>query len=480
MSDITNDKVDKRSPWTPERIAQTVNAIGLIAVGGLVAGLFVTVVQYYWIAAAIGALLVLLLVWWQFDAALALYVLTAFVLLGETPALATGGSGIGKSLCISEIMGAFLLAIWLGKYVTGTLPPRRITCGFYVPLVLYIVYCFVNVSWSFVFWDHQVNRMYQYTAVNVLELGLHVLSAGVLVVLATSVSSKAWLARMTWILLAVGAYNAVNFLFGRVLPLSAATLPLIWFFMAGYSLVVALDARRGKALRFLGMAGVALAVWLTFIKAIGWVSGWLGLLVMLGTIVYVKNRRSFVAVALVAALLGAVAWSFLHENVVVASAEEQDFDRFSMMRGALRYATTFPLGVGLGNYRSYNSFYYGEKWGTTSYTSAHGTYSQHLAEMGFPGLVLFVAVLIGGYRWLLSSYRKLPDGPSKSFLLAVMGQLAGLSAAAVLGDYIIPAYHNGGVKAFSTTIYLWMTCGMAIAHVRLSGLEGPETSSGST
>jgi len=89
--------------------------------------------------------------------------------------------------------------------------------------------------------------------------------------------------------------------------------------------------------------------------------------------------------------------------------------------------------------------------------------------MGIPGLVLFVAILLGGYRWMLKSYREMETSGSKTLLLACMAQLVGVSAASIIGDYIIPSFHNGGILNFSSSVYSWMFWGLAVAHVRLCG-----------
>jgi hypothetical protein len=202
-----------------------------------------------------------------------------------------------------------------------------------------------------------------------------------------------------------------------------------------------------------------------------WVSGWFGLYISLAVVMFIKNKKLLVAASVIMVILVVIFWPFLEKNLIAPSKSEGDFDRFSLMAGSWKYATTFPLGVGPGNYRSYNTFYYGEKWGTTSYSSAHGTYSQHLAEMGIPGTILFLSILVSGFLWLLKSYRNLPDGPSKVYLLAASGQLIGISMASIIGDYIIPTYHNGGLFNFSTTVYSWLIWGLAVAHVRISGAE---------
>jgi hypothetical protein len=184
-----------------------------------------------------------------------------------------------------------------------------------------------------------------------------------------------------------------------------------------------------------------------------------------------KNKKLFVVCLIIVGIAVMAFQPFFKEKVIVESAKAGDYSRFALMRGAWKYATTFPLGVGPGNYRSYNGFYYGEKWGTTAYTSAHGTYSQHLAEMGIPGLLLFLAMPVCGACWLLKNYKRMQNGFPRTFVLATVGQLTGICAAAVVGDYIIPTYHNGGLITFSSTIYSWLIWGIAVALVRIEGRQ---------
>lgn len=465
------ERIQTSSEWTPERVALVGRHAVLVVVGGVAFGLFAAVMKLYWLSAAIGGLLLVGLVAWQFESALVLYALMAFLPFGKTPDLATGGSGVGKGVYVSEIMLAFLLGVWFLKYVTGALPRNRIHSAFYVPMGLYLVYCLINVWNSFLFWDFHVNHRYQYRTVNFIEIVLHALSVGALLMMATSIGSRKWLNRVTMALLAACAYNYFNALLGERIPIQAPWWSLLTLLPVAYLCVIALDSGLSKLKRGLAVGAVALAVFVVFVQGISWVSGWLGLFTAIGTVTFIKNRKTFLVLLVITVLMCTVAWPFLHKNVVESSRTEGDYDRFAMMRGALIYASQFPLGVGLGNYRTYNTFYYGEKWGTTSYTSSHGTYSQHLSEMGFPGLVLFGVLLVLGFRWMLANYREMQPGASKTYVLAAMGQLVGISVAAFIGDYIVPTYHNGGIVTFSTTVYSWLIWGLAIAHVRISRNE---------
>lgn len=350
----------------------------------------------------------------------------------------------------------------------GVLPKGRIRSGFYIPITLYLAYSVLNVVHSYVFWDPHVSSRYQDIRVNIIELGIRMLSAGALVMFATSISNRKWLKWVTIAVFCPGLYNLFNTLIGSPIPFVAPWWPLVTLLPVCYCWALVLDSNSRSRARIIGATVVGIAIMIILIRSISWVSGWFGLICALSAVTLIRSSRIFVLCLLVTVVVTAVYWSFFHQNVVVASREEGDYDRFALARGAWKYATNFPLGVGLGNYRTYNSFYYGDKWGTTSYTSAHGTYSQHLSEMGLPGFVLFLMILIGGFRWLLTKYWSMQPGPSRTYLLAALGQMAGIACAAVAGDYLLPAYHNGGLTTFSATVYSWMIWGLAVAHVRLS------------
>lgn len=449
-------------------MASVVKIILAILAGGIVLGIFASEANLYYVGVMAAAAALFILVAWKFEAALLIYALVAFVPWGQTPDLAVGGSGVGKGVYVSEIMLGFLFAIWWTKYLLAALPQDRPRTGFHIPILLYIGYSIINVAHSFVFWDPNVDKMYQYPQVNAIELGLRILSAGAFVMMATSITDRKWLKWTTVFIMVPGLYNLLNALTGSHVPISAPWWPLIALLPVAYLWAVVLDCNKSALVRVVSGLVVAIAVYVILVKSIMWVSGWLALAVALAMVTFFRNRRLFTVGAVAATLVIAMSWSFFHQNVFKASMEEGDFDRFSLMGGALKYAVTFPLGVGLGNYRTYNSFHYGEKWGTTSYTSAHGTYAQHLSEMGIPGLLLLGAVLVGGFRWMLREYRLAPEGMSRSYLLAAMGQLAGIACAAGIGDYIIPTYHNGGIVTFSATVYSWLIWGLAVAHVRIS------------
>lgn len=457
--------------WTPERIASVVRNGFLVIISGIALGIFATMTDVYYVMLIVAGALLTILIAWKFEAALILYVIIAFIPWGKTPDLAVGGSGVGKGVYVSEIMLSFLLLIWFCRYLMNVLPKRRIKAGFYIPLVFYLAYCLVNVINSFIFWDPHVNRIYQHPSVNVIELGLRILSAGGLVMIATSVSSSKWLKYISIAMMIPGIYNLLNALCGSPIPLSAPWWPLVALLPIGYCGAVAFQKQARPLSRILALIILLIAIFVIFYRSVSWVSGWLGLFACVATVAFFSGRRIFALVLLIAVIASVIAWPFIQTNIITSSEEEGDYDRFALMQGAMKYATNFPLGVGLGNYRTYNSFYYGEKWETTGYTSAHGTYAQLLAETGVPGLLLFIWLLSSGFSWMSKHYKMVKDQSTRNYLLAALGQMVGISLAAIIGDYIIPTYHNGGLTTFSATIYSWLIWGLAIAHIRLNEAE---------
>lgn len=468
MTDPTHNYDGLRSQWTPERIETAAKHLLMVVIIAVLLGTFSVVSQVYWIAAAIAACLLAVLVAWQFSAAIAVYALVACFAWGETPDLVTGGSGVGKSLYVSELMLSLLIAIWFARYLFSALPKPRFKTGFYIPLALYVAYSVFNVVNSFMFWDPHVNRIYQYASVNMFELGIRIVSAAALVMAATSIPDKKML-KWTSIALCFPCFVTVfDRLLGSPVTLSIPWWSLLSFFPAGYCCVLALDTTISMPKRIGSIISLILIIYYVLIQDISWVSGWLGLLATIATVLFIKNKKAFLVIAILAVCCVVFFHSFIQKNIISSSESEGDYQRFGLWEIAVKYATTFPLGIGIGNYRSYNSNYYGVKWGATTHGSAHGFYAQLLTEMGFPGLLIFLWLLIGGFRWMLTSYRKMKQGPSKIFLLAAMGQLIGISISSIFGDYIIPSYHNGGPTNFCATIYSWLIWGLAIAHVRLS------------
>jgi O-antigen ligase len=191
-----------------------------------------------------------------------------------------------------------------------------------------------------------------------------------------------------------------------------------------------------------------------------WISAWLMLVAPLAIITcwYVGWRLVFAAVPAVA-LLGYACVPFVQNAVTLARAEG-DFGRLEIWRDAMTIAAQRPLlGVGPGNYLDY-AIVYGHQ---PLFGSAHGNYQQVAAEMGVIGLAAFLWVLACALFVAWRLVKSLRDPFMQALALGAASSLTGQVLAAVLGDYLVPAYHNGGHTTICVTVYSWVLIGCMLA-----------------
>lgn len=468
----------------PEDLLRLTLTVGMILAVGLGLGSFTFREMEgrgtaYFVIALCLAVVFTAVAYFKFELALALFVSAIWINLGGTPDLAQGvSSGTGKALYPVELGAVFLILIWFLRGVgQGRLQIVRTPMN--VPLVVYLAFSVLTAVNGYLFWDPALTRFYGGMAgggrtapqVIILELGLRVLSVGMFWVTASSLSDPKWLRRITLLFLLPGALICLSYY--HVLPSVAGGWPALLEIAPACVLWAWLLERRDAPanLRVLAWLALGLIVFQIFVLGISWISGWFALFAGLFFVAFLKSKKLFAGLIGLSLLLGLVFTPLLKLYVVHDVQTSGDLDRFSMMRGAVLYAMHFPLGVGPGNYRAYNTYYGGPNmWNTTGYTSAHDFYAQALSEMGFVGLALTVLWAVVGVVMLSRFYRQCPPGFSRTVLLGIAGTWAGVCTASLIGDYLIPVYHNGGLITMTTTIYTWVALGIAAAHARHHGL----------
>jgi O-antigen ligase len=209
-----------------------------------------------------------------------------------------------------------------------------------------------------------------------------------------------------------------------------------------------------------GLLAPTILLQLTLPEGGQWISGW----IMLGlpALILLTSRWPFTPLA---ALAGGGALVALRPDLVVSifrtALAEGDFGRLDLWQDSLRLVQLRPLlGVGPGGFVAY-----GEVYGTHDFlpTSAHSAYLQVAAEVGLLGLVALAWVLWRALRtgWWVASHSE--TAAVRALAWGLTAPLAGVAAAAALGDYIIPAYHNGGYRTIGVTFYSWIAIGALMA-----------------
>lgn len=422
-----------------------------------------------WLLVSIALLAGMVVLYKNFEFGIVAFLGICWIAIG-TPTVSGTGSGLSVRFLISQTGLMLLLMVW-GTRIFVRREFHLYSNPLSLPIVLHTLFCAWSIANAFMFPDPKVvTESYRiYSQVNYYEMIVRFLSFGGLLMIANSLHGRA----LRWASLVAVVPGILTFT--GLLPFIPSTTYASWpqiFSMAFLlSMVV---TRQGKPWVRAAALGLAASIFLSyFARGTEWVSGWMGALMAIIVILSLTQRRLLLIGFAVLAVAVFVNWSYFYQTVYVDNfyAGSLENDRSRMLRAAFLYAGKFPLGVGLGNYRSYNA-YYGrqEVWNTTTFFSAHGTYAQILSEIGWPGLLTLLWFLAAGTRMLYRYWRALPDGYVKTYMLGVLGGFVGVYSASFNGDYLFPAYHNGGMGAFGSTVYTFFMLGIAIAMARENGL----------
>ncbi|MDD5772177.1 MAG: O-antigen ligase family protein [bacterium] len=192
-----------------------------------------------------------------------------------------------------------------------------------------------------------------------------------------------------------------------------------------------------------------------------WIAGWIAMGIPLIYILFQKSKKWGIYLLVLFLVLFFILAASKIEDVFSLAESERDYDRFIMWGFAYKLWLKNPFfGIGPGNYMDYALTYSTEGF---KYTAAHSQYFQILSEVGGLGFICFCWVivkisLLG--RYLIHSVK---DNFIKVFTVGIMGSIYGQLCAGVFADYILPSYHNGGLKNFCSTVYFWVLVGSLLA-----------------
>jgi O-antigen ligase len=493
---------------SPALLGRGMRAMGVILAGVLVGGIVLLIGGTdkgdNWIAAGVTTLVALLLILRRFDWCLLGFLLIAWLNIGS-PEVAKGTTG-SQRLLLSELGLLGLLSAWsmrqllkpaLRKYAPAT-EPSLVRHPLFMPSILYVVISAWSTLHNYLYPDEiaiKASGLPLFYQVNIVEVLIRVLMLGSVFMLAQTLKGKtrqqamgfvAMPGILIFILTLVWKKTSLveehYIVFPQLVSLGLLTL---W----GIGKDTKIWPRIGCWLLGLAMLKVII------IDGLEWVSGWGAAFIALAFIVWHLQRKLIWLGVALAILFAVLKWDFVYKKVYVDNfyvkagqgfygstsrslkreAGTFENDRTRMWTAAFRYAETFPLGIGLGNYRTYND-YYGRPsvWNTTRFTSAHSTYAQSLSETGWLGFLSLLYLLGTCVRVLYLYWKKLSPlthPREKNFLLATLGVTLGVFAVSFIGDYVFPSYHNGGLRTFSEIIYIWFFIGVAMAIGRDCGLE---------
>jgi probable O-glycosylation ligase (exosortase A-associated) len=237
-------------------------------------------------------------------------------------------------------------------------------------------------------------------------------------------------------------------------------LALVLLFPTSFALGLGLTRGSPATDRLLGLCGFAMLT--LAILATQSRGGLLGLATVIG--VFVRQYTRSKAVLGAAVILGAVALLALanvEQRLQLAAVEDGGIDESSQVRlwawgAALAMALDHPLtGVGIGTFED-NYFFYTPHWTGKAYV-AHSTWFEVLAEIGFPGLFVYVALIALAAGRLLRVSRRLDKVESPPAARAMASSLLAGMAGFVAGGTFLS-------QAFTWPIYVILALSIAVCR----------------
>jgi putative inorganic carbon (HCO3(-)) transporter len=220
-------------------------------------------------------------------------------------------------------------------------------------------------------------------------------------------------------------------------------LALVLLFPLSFSVALALPGNE-KINRILGIAGIA-----TIIPAIVFTQsrgGLLGVLAVLSAYGFRQVKSKAMVVVLVA-IIAFVLYSAMGISGRISGGDLQDGldesaqERLSAWMAGINMALARPLtGVGIGNFAA-SFFSYVENFPGRDMTS-HSTWFGVLGETGWPGLIVFIAMVAACFRSALQSYKRLKAGVAPQILTRMaFALIAALAGFCVAGSFLTQGFN---------------------------------------
>lgn len=304
-------------------------------------------------------------------------------------------------------------------------------------------------------------------------VGMFILSGTAFLLVAYQVRDIKWLRWMTWVFLAIAAlYIAgrlspeVNRLTRRIIQRGAdGSVFWIWALALPFAQVLFNDGLSPK-LRAALIALICGVLYVALVIERGWVSGWLPPLVAVVAILWIGAPRFGMLATLFAGILGIFKIQTVINAVMIGDNEYSLFTRLEAWHILGEIIKVNPLlGVGPANYYWYTPLY--SIRGYYVNFNSHNNYVDLLAQVGVIGLFCFLWFVwrVGHLGWRLRE--EMPSGFARAYVYGAFGGLAGMLAAGMLGDWVIPFAYNVGLRGFRASMLGWLFLGGLVALERM-------------
>lgn len=301
-------------------------------------------------------------------------------------------------------------------------------------------------------------------------LMMFVLSVAAFMSVVHLVQDKIWLKRMVWLFIALGALFILTRFSGSLVRFgnrtfaygSTASASMFWLWLVALTASQGLfNNRLSKPVRAVLLILLALTIYFSTIVAYDWKSGWVPSIAALLVIIWIGAPKLRPLALPAAGLL--LLLNFIDLPALITGNEDYSvLTRWEAWRILLEIIQVNPfLGLGPSNY-----YWYTELFPILGYSVAfnsHNNYIDIVAQIGIFGLIFFL-----WFFWEITktAFAMLPralEGFDRAYVIGVMGGIAGMLVAGMLGDWLIPFVYNVGLVGFRSTVFGWLFLGGLVA-----------------
>jgi len=216
------------------------------------------------------------------------------------------------------------------------------------------------------------------------------------------------------------------------------------------------------------VAVILLTLYQTAVVNADWVSGWLPTIVALFVATFLRSKKAFAVLVVVAVIAGYGARGFFTQ-VADDNVNDGSLERLSLWEQNWRVVRAHWLfGTGPAGYALYYMTYYRD-----DARSTHNNYLDILAQFGFTGMLAWIWLALSGVveGYLLT--KRAPPGFLRVLAIMATAGWVGAQASMFLGDWILPFAYNQGVGGYKYTVYSWLFLGVLISVRQMTQRQAP-------
>ena len=343
-----------------------------------------------------------------------------------------------------------------------------------LPLLLFLAASLLSLLIGRATWDPAVPVRSSFLVVQLAQWAIFAFSAGAFWLTGNLIKDERWLWRLTAAFLLVGGGLAIL----RVLPGTGAiasrfttqafTPAAFWMLLTA---VAAGQLLYNRALSLpwraflLAVLGACLVY--AFVQQRQTVSNWLGLIAVLGVLLWLRlPRLRWAMVILVVALLalgvlGSAIYEFAGGN---AEWDESGGSRLALIGRVIEVTMRNPItGLGPAVYRPYANMkplLYGRAYWVAPQINSHNNYVDLFSHGGILGLLLFFWFVWEVARLGLTLRKRYAANSfAAGYIDSVLASGAGALVLMALTDCILPFVYNFGFRGFQASVLVWLFWG---------------------